>query len=70
MAGQVSADDIYSHLTGNLDGVVYDDAGEVVIARVWTDFSDGTVVAAEPDSYPEVILGRFRVTVEKVDGES
>lgn len=66
MAGRVSADDIYDHLTGGLDGVLYDTAGENVIARVWTDFSDGTVVAAAPDSYPTAILGRFRVTVEKV----
>ncbi len=66
MAG-ISADDIYDYLTGNLTGdELMDPAGEKTLAIL--DYRlDGLIHAHVPDVYPTQTLGRFRVTVEKLE---
>lgn len=65
---RITADHILGHLVGNLPGDrLYDDEGEEVVAILDCTYGDeGLVVAREPDAYPEIVLGRFRVTVEEV----
>ncbi len=63
---EISAEDIYDHLTGCLSGdELMDPAGEETLAIL--DYRlDGLIHAHEPDVYPTRTLGRFRVTVEKL----
>lgn len=64
---EISADDIYDHLTGCLSGdELMDPAGEETLAIL--DYRlDGLIHATVPDAHPRQLLGRFRVIVEKLE---
>ncbi len=65
----VSADDVLGYLTDPLGGRshLYDEETGELAAMLHIDHRDGLVYATEPDVYPHVVLGKFRVTVEKVE---
>lgn len=65
----ITAGLVYDHLTGGLCGErLYDSEGETVIGVLDIRYDTGLVHVNEPDVYPTRTLGRFRVTVEEVEG--
>ena len=67
----VTAGEIQDYLVGGLGGrqLLYDEAGEEIRAALYLQHDTGLVIAREPDTHPELVLGRFRVTVEKIEDE-
>lgn len=66
----VSADAVLGYLTDRLAGRshLYDEESGELVAMLHVDHADdGLVVATVPDVYPYNVLGRFRVSVEKVE---
>ena len=65
----VSADDVHGCLTDRLAGRchLYDGETGELAAMLHMNYKDGLVYATVPDVYPYEVLGRFRVSVEKVE---
>ncbi|MEX5634938.1 hypothetical protein [Parafrankia sp. FMc2] len=65
---EIATEDIYNHLTGGLNGdELTDPAGVETLAILEMSFKDDLIHAVVPDVHPRQVLGRFRVTVERVE---